>query len=165
MCHRVWFGLVCLIVVCLSFCLSVCLFFVCLSVCLFVCFDLLLPLPASTPSRPLALWKAFIRFAKLFVIGLLTQGGINIMAYDLSQIRVMGILQRVALCYIVAALCEILLPRVGDGGERYRERERGAARHEGVLPVSLPLAAAAAAGRPLAGVNTRDVKLSHYSFT
>ncbi len=39
------------------------------------------------------------------------QCGVNIMQYDLSVIRIMGILQRVAVCYLVGALMEICLPR------------------------------------------------------
>ncbi len=55
--------------------------------------------------------KATVRFLKMFLLGVLTQGGINFMQYDLQQIRVMGILQRVAVCYYVVALMEIFLPR------------------------------------------------------
>eukprot|EP00043_Microstomoeca_roanoka_P017928 m.188833 g.188833 ORF g.188833 m.188833 type:complete len:1127 (-) comp16734_c1_seq1:3793-7173(-) len=61
--------------------------------------------------RTPALRKATIRFLKLFFIGMLTQGGIDIMNYDLAHIRIMGILQRVAVCYYAVALMEIYLPR------------------------------------------------------
>jgi predicted acyltransferase len=47
----------------------------------------------------------------MFLLGVITQGGISFMEYNLQQIRVMGILQRVALCYYVVALMEIFLPR------------------------------------------------------
>jgi hypothetical protein len=59
-----------------------------------------------------ALRKATVRFVKLFLIGVFTQGGIDFMAYDMAHIRVMGILQRVALCYYAVALMEIFLPRL-----------------------------------------------------
>lgn len=43
-------------------------------------------------KRP-ALWKATVRFIKLFLLGLFTQGGIDFLNYDLKHIRIMGILQ------------------------------------------------------------------------
>ncbi|EGD78011.1 hypothetical protein PTSG_09649 [Salpingoeca rosetta] len=65
----------------------------------------------TTPRVWPALRKATIRFLKLFILGMLTQGGIDIMNYDLAHIRIMGILQRVAVCYYAVALMEIFLPR------------------------------------------------------
>ncbi|XP_031256111.1 heparan-alpha-glucosaminide N-acetyltransferase [Pistacia vera] len=59
--------------------------------------------------------KAVLRALKLFVIGLFLQGGffhgINDLVYgvDIAKIRWMGILQRIAIAYLVAALCEIWL--------------------------------------------------------
>ena len=53
--------------------------------------------------------KATVRFVKLFILGVLTQGGISFYQFDLAHVRTMGILQRVALCYITAALMEIFL--------------------------------------------------------
>ncbi|XP_023633990.1 heparan-alpha-glucosaminide N-acetyltransferase isoform X2 [Capsella rubella] len=59
--------------------------------------------------------KAFIRFLKLLLLGLFLQGGfihgLNNLTYgiDVEKIRFMGILQRIAIAYLVAALCEIWL--------------------------------------------------------
>eukprot|EP00041_Stephanoeca_diplocostata_P032317 m.1032949 g.1032949 ORF g.1032949 m.1032949 type:complete len:1186 (+) comp24129_c0_seq8:123-3680(+) len=55
--------------------------------------------------------KATVRFFKIFIIGVLTQGGISCIEFNLSKIRIMGILQRVAVCYYAVALMEIFLPR------------------------------------------------------
>ena len=49
------------------------------------------------------------RFIKLFIIGILTQGGIDLFDYNLKYIRIMGILQRVALCYYFGALIELFI--------------------------------------------------------
>ena len=54
-----------------------------------------------------ALRKATIRFLKLFLLGMLTQGGVTCFQFDLAHWRIMGILQRVAVCYYFAALVEI----------------------------------------------------------
>ncbi len=56
------------------------------------------------------LYIALQRTFKLFVIGILTQAGTEFPTYDLKYLRIMGILQRVALCYLTASICEILLP-------------------------------------------------------
>ena len=56
------------------------------------------------------LYIALQRTFKLFVIGILTQAGTEFPTYDLKHLRIMGILQRVALCYLTASVCEILLP-------------------------------------------------------
>lgn len=62
-----------------------------------------------------ATWNVVIRTAKLFFIGVLLQGGylhgITSMTYgvDIERIRWLGILQRIAISYLVAALCEIWL--------------------------------------------------------
>jgi hypothetical protein len=56
-----------------------------------------------------ALLMALKRFAKLFILGVLTQAGTAFPTYDLRHLRIMGILQRVAVCYLVAAVTEILL--------------------------------------------------------
>ncbi|CAM9203604.1 unnamed protein product [Ectocarpus fasciculatus] len=52
---------------------------------------------------------AFIRTVKLFVLGILTQAGTVFPTYDLKHLRIMGILQRVSLCYLTAATTEILI--------------------------------------------------------
>ncbi|CAN8265792.1 unnamed protein product [Cochlearia groenlandica] len=59
--------------------------------------------------------KALLRSFKLFLLGLFLQGGfihgLNNLTYgvDVDRIRLMGILQRIAIAYLVAALCEIWL--------------------------------------------------------
>ena len=62
-------------------------------------------------SRPAQLQAAFYRSLKLFVLGMATQAGTDFPTYDLKYLRIMGILQRVALCYLVVAVSEILLPK------------------------------------------------------
>ncbi|KAI8533189.1 hypothetical protein RHMOL_Rhmol11G0277900 [Rhododendron molle] len=60
--------------------------------------------------------KALIKALKLFFLGVILQGGylhgITSLTYgvDIERIRWMGILQRISIGYIVAALCEIWLP-------------------------------------------------------
>ncbi|CAL9146109.1 unnamed protein product, partial [Musa hybrid cultivar] len=65
-------------------------------------------------SRKLQLtWKAMIKAVKLFIVGIFLQGGyfhgINSLTFgvDIQKIRLFGVLQRIAIGYIVAALCEI----------------------------------------------------------
>ncbi|MED6137762.1 hypothetical protein PIB30_067997 [Stylosanthes scabra] len=72
------------------------------------------------PRRIAATSQASLRALKLFVLGILLQGGyfhgINSLTFgvDIQTIRWLGILQRIAIGYIVAALCEIwLLPPRG----------------------------------------------------
>ncbi|XP_004489126.1 uncharacterized protein [Cicer arietinum] len=61
--------------------------------------------------------KAILRALKLLALGIFLQGGyfhrVNDMTFgvDLKQIRWMGILQRIAVAYLIAALCEIWLKR------------------------------------------------------
>lgn len=61
--------------------------------------------------RRAAFVKATVRFIKIFVIGVITQGGISLIEFNMAKIRIMGILQRVAVCYYAVALMEIFLPR------------------------------------------------------
>ncbi|CAI0557554.1 unnamed protein product, partial [Linum tenue] len=69
------------------------------------------------PNRSEATWKAVGRAAKLFLLGILLQGGflhgLNSLTYgvDLERIRLLGILQRISIGYLVGALCEIWLSR------------------------------------------------------
>ncbi|KAJ8767001.1 hypothetical protein K2173_012510 [Erythroxylum novogranatense] len=64
-------------------------------------------------NRVNSTWKAVLRAVKLFVLGVLLQGGyfhgINSLTYgvDIEKIRWLGILQRIAIGYVVAALCAI----------------------------------------------------------
>ncbi|XP_071702997.1 uncharacterized protein [Rutidosis leptorrhynchoides] len=68
-------------------------------------------------NRYEATWKAIVRAGKLFLLGVFLQGGylhgITSLTYgvDVESIRLLGILQRIAIGYIAAALCEIWLPR------------------------------------------------------
>lgn len=61
--------------------------------------------------------KSILRALKLLALGIFLQGGyvhrVNDWSYgvDLKQIRWMGILQRIAVAYLITALCEIWLKR------------------------------------------------------
>ncbi|CAN6470449.1 unnamed protein product [Victoria cruziana] len=63
----------------------------------------------------LATKKATIRAVKLLILGVILQGGYIHRVFDLSfgvdiaHIRWMGVLQRIAIAYLVAAVCEIWL--------------------------------------------------------
>ncbi|XP_060217270.1 uncharacterized protein LOC132644680 [Lycium barbarum] len=69
----------------------------------------------NLPCRLTATRKAMHRAFKLFIIGLFLQGGyfhgVNDLTYgvDVENIRWMGILQRIAISFLVAAMCEIWL--------------------------------------------------------
>ncbi|KAJ6671556.1 HEPARAN-ALPHA-GLUCOSAMINIDE N-ACETYLTRANSFERASE-LIKE ISOFORM X1 [Salix viminalis] len=66
-------------------------------------------------NRIEATWKAVLRAIKLFLLGVVIQGGcfhgINSLTYgvDMKRIRWLGILQKISVGYLVAALCEIWL--------------------------------------------------------
>lgn len=68
------------------------------------------------PHKTQATSKAFLRASQLFILGILLQGGyfhgINSITYgvDIQTIRFFGVLQRISIGYIVAALCQICLP-------------------------------------------------------
>ncbi|KAJ6802310.1 heparan-alpha-glucosaminide N-acetyltransferase-like [Iris pallida] len=73
--------------------------------------------------------KAMLRAVKLFMLGVLLQGGyfhgLNSLTFgvDIEKIRWLGILQRIAIGYIIAALCEIWfssLYRQNVGGGFFR---------------------------------------------
>ncbi|XP_019465287.1 PREDICTED: heparan-alpha-glucosaminide N-acetyltransferase-like [Lupinus angustifolius] len=67
------------------------------------------------PSRVVASRKAILRALKLLALGLFLQGGyfhrVGDLTFgvDLKQLRWMGILQRIAVAYLLTALCEIWL--------------------------------------------------------
>ncbi|OVA03075.1 Protein of unknown function DUF1624 [Macleaya cordata] len=68
------------------------------------------------PCRVVATRKAILRALKLLILGLVLQGsgylhGLNDLTYgvDIQRIRWTGILQRIAIAYLVTALCEIWL--------------------------------------------------------
>ncbi|KAM1359014.1 hypothetical protein ACFX15_045223 [Malus domestica] len=68
-------------------------------------------------NRVEATWKAVFKAVKLFLLGVMLQGGyfhgVTSLTYgvDIERIRWSGILQRIAIGYIAAALCEIWLSR------------------------------------------------------
>ncbi|KAM1429860.1 hypothetical protein ACFX2I_046003 [Malus domestica] len=68
-------------------------------------------------NRVEATWKAVFKAVKLFLLGVMLQGGyfhgVASLTYgvDIERIRWSGILQRIAIGYIVATLCEIWLSR------------------------------------------------------
>ncbi|KAH7692327.1 heparan-alpha-glucosaminide N-acetyltransferase protein [Dioscorea alata] len=79
-----------------------------------------------TPNKGQATWNASLRATKLFLLGIILQGGyfhgVNSLTFgvDIDKVRWLGILQRIAIGYIVAALCEIwssslLWKDVGNG--------------------------------------------------
>ncbi|CAO2147073.1 unnamed protein product [Urochloa humidicola] len=86
------------------------------------------------PNRALATKKAMIRASKLFFLGLILQGGffhgIHDLTYgvDVREIRLMGVLQRIAIAYLAVALCEIWLrggaSDIGAGGDALIRRYR-----------------------------------------
>ncbi|KAF5746341.1 Heparan-alpha-glucosaminide N-acetyltransferase [Tripterygium wilfordii] len=74
--------------------------------------------------RTSATKKATLRALKLLLVGIVLQGGffhgINNLTYgvDIRLMRLMGVLQRIALAYIVAAACEIWLKGEDDTGTK-----------------------------------------------
>ncbi|ONK78257.1 uncharacterized protein A4U43_C02F16290 [Asparagus officinalis] len=66
-------------------------------------------------NRAVATMKAMLRALKLLILGLVLQGGyfhgVNNLTYgvDLLTMRLMGVLQRIAIAYLLAAICEIWL--------------------------------------------------------
>ncbi|OVA09358.1 hypothetical protein BVC80_6361g1 [Macleaya cordata] len=68
-------------------------------------------------NKRLATRKAVLKAAQLFLLGILLQGGyfhgITSLTFgvDIESIRWLGILQRITIGYVVAALCEIWFPR------------------------------------------------------
>lgn len=67
------------------------------------------------PDKLEATKKAVLRALKLFCLGLVLQGGffhgVRSLTFgvDITKIRLMGILQRIAIAYLLAAICEIWL--------------------------------------------------------
>ncbi|XP_042987687.1 heparan-alpha-glucosaminide N-acetyltransferase isoform X2 [Carya illinoinensis] len=80
---------------------------------LFICIQVLLFIVQRIPSRPMAIRKVIFRTLKLLFWGLLLQGGFShapdklTYGVDMKKIRWCGILQRIALAYLVVALVEI----------------------------------------------------------
>lgn len=63
------------------------------------------------------LQKALVRAAKLFVIGILIG---NSVPYNLAHIRIMGVLQRISICYIIVSICVIFIPKLPYRGKYFR---------------------------------------------
>ncbi|KAG0485667.1 hypothetical protein HPP92_009746 [Vanilla planifolia] len=69
----------------------------------------------NVSNRIDATWKAVFRALKLFTMGVVLQGGffhgVHSLTFgiDLLKIRVMGVLQRIAIAYLMAAICEVWL--------------------------------------------------------
>lgn len=72
------------------------------------------------PDKLEATKKAVLRALKLFCLGLVLQGGffhgVRSLTFgvDITEIRLMGILQRIAIAYLIAAICEIWLKGDND---------------------------------------------------
>lgn len=83
-------------------------------------------------DRVAATKKAVLRALKLFILGLILQGGyfhgIHNLTYgvDIMSIRSMGVLQRIAIAYLLVAICEIWLRSDGnvDSGDSLLRRYR-----------------------------------------
>ncbi|KAJ8504953.1 hypothetical protein OPV22_005839 [Ensete ventricosum] len=71
-------------------------------------------------NKAAATKKAVLRAMKLFIVGLIVQGGylhgLHNLTYgvDILRVRWMGVLQRIAIAYLLAALCEIWLRNDDD---------------------------------------------------
>ncbi|MDF2388131.1 acyltransferase family protein [Nostoc ellipsosporum NOK] len=70
---------------------------------------------ANKPTKAVY-WRILRRAAILFALGLLLNGFWNkgIWTFDLSNIRFMGVLQRISLTYLLASLAVLNLPRKGQ---------------------------------------------------
>ncbi|MCP2727012.1 acyltransferase family protein [Limnofasciculus baicalensis] len=62
-------------------------------------------------ATPTVYWRIFRRSAILFALGLFLNGFWN---YDWSNIRIMGVLQRISLAYFLATIAILNLPRKGQ---------------------------------------------------
>lgn len=71
----------------------------------------------SFPSYSSAMYKALIRAVSLFVLGVFLQGGyyhgVGSLSFgvSLTHLRILGILQRVAVVFFVVALCEVAVAK------------------------------------------------------
>eukprot|EP00466_Bigelowiella_natans_P013312 jgi/Bigna1/39680/e_gw1.34.20.1 len=74
--------------------------------------------PAQSGDTRLKLrttWKVCVRAFKLFLLGLIMQGGGFPNNYDLLKIRIPGILQRIAICFLIVALIELWIAEDAGG--------------------------------------------------
>lgn len=71
----------------------------------------------EVPDKVTASCKVILRFLKLLILGIVLQGGyfhgVNDLTYgvNIENIRWMGIVQRIAIGYLISSLCEIWLTR------------------------------------------------------
>jgi predicted acyltransferase len=65
-------------------------------------------------TRASLLWRAFRRSAAIFIIGLVVNGFPD---YDLHTLRIPGILQRIALCYLCGSVLYLATGRLTKRGE------------------------------------------------
>ena len=77
----------------------------------------------TTTMRVKGCQKATVRFVKIFVLGVLTQGCENLFVCNLKYVRIMGILQRVAVCFIVTAMIELYTGTVTHSRSYQTEEE------------------------------------------
>ncbi|KAI4340606.1 hypothetical protein MLD38_025425 [Melastoma candidum] len=76
-------------------------------------------------SKTVSTQKAILRALKLVGLGIFLQGGyfhgVGTLTYglDIEQMRILGILQRIAISYLISALCEIWLKRDGNASSGY----------------------------------------------
>lgn len=64
--------------------------------------------PRGDTTRGAGFQKSTWRFLKIFFLGMFTQGCKDMFVCDISRIRIMGILQRVAVCFFATAVVELL---------------------------------------------------------
>eukprot|EP00033_Pygsuia_biforma_P003172 GCRY01003480.1.p1 GENE.GCRY01003480.1~~GCRY01003480.1.p1 ORF type:complete len:428 (+),score=128.57 GCRY01003480.1:219-1502(+) len=76
--------------------------------------------------------KVLIRAVKLFVLGLIIQGG-SLPYYDLHALRIMGVLQRIAVAYTVVALTVIFIPLRASAAKKNRLDDNAVGRFEAVV--------------------------------
>ncbi len=68
---------------------------------------------SNNQPTPAVYWRIVRRGLLLFALGLMLNG---FWSYDLSAIRIMGVLQRISLAYVVTALLVLKLPRKAQWG-------------------------------------------------
>ncbi|KAL0479653.1 heparan-alpha-glucosaminide N-acetyltransferase [Acrasis kona] len=67
----------------------------------------------QTETKTSLFKKISIRTIKLFILGILLQGG-DFPNFDLQKVRPMGVLQRIAIVYFTVSICMIFIPRVSS---------------------------------------------------
>lgn len=74
------------------------------------------PLEAGVSKLELT-WKALKRSLKLFIIGMAIG---NSLPWNLAHIRIMGVLQRIGVCYFIVSLCVIFIPKLPYRGRFFK---------------------------------------------